>query len=97
MEHLAESPVTELSGGQRQRIAVARAAVKEPLLVLADEPTSGLDPKNANSVMSSLRSCADRGAAVLLVTHASAVSEVCDQRYVLDEGVLSGVREETHG
>ena len=97
MEHLAESPVTELSGGQRQRIAVARAAVKEPLLVLADEPTSGLDPKNANSVMSSLRSCADRGAAVLLVTHASAVSEVCDQRYVLDEGVLSGVREETRG
>jgi len=97
MEHLAESPVTELSGGQRQRIAVARAAVKEPVLVLADEPTSGLDPKNANSVMSSLRSCADRGAAVLLVTHASAVSEVCDQRYVLDEGVLSGVREETRG
>ncbi|MFF5307530.1 ABC transporter ATP-binding protein [Streptomyces sp. NPDC013161] len=94
MEHLADSPVTELSGGQRQRIAVARAAVKEPLLVLADEPTSGLDPKNANSVMDALRSCAGRGAAVLLVTHASAVAEACDQRYVLDDGVLSPVREE---
>ena len=94
MEHLADSPVTELSGGQRQRIAVARAAVKEPVLVLADEPTSGLDPKNANSVMDSLRSCAERGAAVLLVTHASSVAEACDQRYVLDDGVLSHVREE---
>ena len=93
MEHLADSPVTELSGGQRQRIAVARAAVKEPLLVLADEPTSGLDPKNANSVMDALRSCAGRGAAVLLVTHASAVAEACDQRYVLDDGVLSHVHE----
>ncbi|MDV9175765.1 ATP-binding cassette domain-containing protein [Streptomyces sp. W16] len=97
MEQLADSPVTELSGGQRQRIAVARAAVKEPVLVLADEPTSGLDPKNANSVMDSLRSCADRGAAVLLVTHSAAVAEACDQRYVLDDGVLSGVREETLG
>ncbi|MGW0833561.1 ATP-binding cassette domain-containing protein [Streptomyces prunicolor] len=94
MEQLADSPVTELSGGQRQRIAVARAAVKEPVLVLADEPTSGLDPKNANSVMGSLRSCAERGAAVLLVTHSAAVAEVCDQRYVLDDGVLSGVRDE---
>jgi len=97
MEQLADSPVTELSGGQRQRIAVARAAVKEPVLVLADEPTSGLDPENANSVMSSLRSCAERGAAVLLVTHSVAVAEVCDQRYVLDDGVLSGVREGTSG
>ncbi|WP_323183665.1 ATP-binding cassette domain-containing protein [Streptomyces prunicolor] len=94
MEQLADFPATELSGGQRQRIAVARAAVKEPVLVLADEPTSGLDPKNANSVMSSLRSCAERGAAVLLVTHSAAVAEVCDQRCVLDDGVLSGVREE---
>ncbi|MEU6377898.1 ATP-binding cassette domain-containing protein [Streptomyces sp. NPDC046909] len=89
IQHLADSPVTELSGGQRQRIAVARAAVKQPALILADEPTSGLDPKNANSVMSSLRSCAERGAAVLLVTHDRAVAETCDQRYVLDEGVLS--------
>jgi ABC-type lipoprotein export system ATPase subunit len=89
MEHLADSPVTELSGGQRQRIAVARAAVKQPALILADEPTSGLDPRTADSVMNSLRSCADRGAAVLLVTHDTAVARTCDQRYVLDEGVLS--------
>ncbi|MGW1722782.1 ABC transporter ATP-binding protein [Streptomyces sp. NPDC002306] len=89
MEDLSDSRVTELSGGQRQRVAVARAAVKQPVLILADEPTSGLDPKTANSVTSALRSCAERGAAVLLVTHDRAVSETCDRRYVLDQGVLA--------
>ncbi|MDX3136101.1 ATP-binding cassette domain-containing protein [Streptomyces europaeiscabiei] len=91
MEDLADSRVTELSGGQRQRIAVARAAVKQPVLILADEPTSGLDPRTANSVMGALRSCAERGAAVLLVTHDAAVAETCDRRHVLDGGVLSAV------
>ncbi|MFI1354764.1 ABC transporter ATP-binding protein [Streptomyces sp. NPDC020898] len=91
MARLADARVTELSGGQRQRIAVARAAVKQPVLILADEPTSGLDPKTANSVMTALRSCAERGAAVLLVTHDPAVADVCDHGYVLDDGVLSAV------
>ncbi|MFD7435257.1 ABC transporter ATP-binding protein [Streptomyces sp. NPDC059861] len=95
MEQLADSPVSELSGGQRQRIAVARAAVKEPVLILADEPTSGLDPSTAQSVMSSLRSSTQRGAAVLLVTHDSAVAARCDRRYLLDAGVLSAGSNET--
>ncbi|WP_200308662.1 ABC transporter ATP-binding protein [Streptomyces adelaidensis] len=92
MEDLADSRVTELSGGQRQRIAVARAAVKQPALILADEPTSGLDPRTANSVMDALRACAERGAAVLLVTHDATVAVTCDQRHVLDGGVLSAAR-----
>ncbi|MFD6416461.1 ABC transporter ATP-binding protein [Streptomyces sp. NPDC060194] len=89
MAELAEARVAELSGGQRQRIAVARAAVKTPVLVLADEPTSGLDPRTAEAVMRSLRACAERGAAVLLVTHDPAIAGQCDRRYVLDEGTLS--------
>ncbi|MFG3661933.1 ATP-binding cassette domain-containing protein [Streptomyces sp. NPDC047706] len=97
MEQLADPPVSELSGGQRRRVAVARAAVKDPVLVLADEPTSGLDPDTARSVMGSLRACADRGAGVLLVTHDSAVAAQCDQRHVLDAGVLSAVSEESAG
>ncbi|MFE7764845.1 ABC transporter ATP-binding protein [Streptomyces sp. NPDC057438] len=99
MADLADSRVTELSGGQRQRIAVARAAVKRPALVLADEPTSGLDPRTADSVMAALRSCAERGAAVLLVTHDAAVAGSCDRRHVLDGGVLSaaGLRDAREG
>ncbi|WP_405737991.1 ATP-binding cassette domain-containing protein [Streptomyces sp. NBC_00028] len=91
MAELVDRPVAELSGGQRQRVAVARAAVKQPVLVLADEPTSGLDPKNADLVMGALRSCAAQGAAVLLVTHDRGVAETCDRRYALDQGVLSPV------
>ncbi|MEU7026821.1 ATP-binding cassette domain-containing protein [Streptomyces sp. NPDC046275] len=94
MGEAAEARVAELSGGQRQRVAVARAAVKRPALVLADEPTSGLDPDNADSVLAALRSCAARGAGVLLVTHDRAVAEVCDRRYVLRAGVLSELVEE---
>ncbi|MFI6943828.1 ABC transporter ATP-binding protein [Streptomyces sp. NPDC050418] len=89
LDDVADAPVTQLSGGQRRRIAVARAAVKQPALVLADEPTSGLDPRTADSVMNALRTCAARGAAVLLVTHDAAVAGSCGRRYVLDGGVLS--------
>ncbi|WP_432058052.1 ABC transporter ATP-binding protein [Streptomyces sp. bgisy022] len=89
MGEWADAPVTELSGGQRRRIAVARAAVKQPVLVLADEPTSGLDPVAANCVLDALRSCAERGAAVVVVTHDAAVTGACERRYVLDGGVLS--------
>jgi ABC-type lipoprotein export system ATPase subunit len=88
LEDLAERPVTALSGGQRQRVAVARAAVKNPALVLADEPTSGLDPDSARAVLRALRSCADQGAAVLVVTHDRAVADACDLRYTLTDGVL---------
>ncbi|SNX57668.1 putative ABC transport system ATP-binding protein/lipoprotein-releasing system ATP-binding protein [Streptomyces sp. TLI_55] len=91
MGELADRPVAELSGGQRQRVAVARAAVKQPVLVLADEPTSGLDPKNADLVRGALRSCAAQGAAVLLVTHDRGVAETCERRYALDAGVLCDV------
>ncbi|MFJ9666669.1 ABC transporter ATP-binding protein [Streptomyces sp. NPDC101219] len=97
MGDLVDSPVAELSGGQRQRVAVARAAVKQPVLVLADEPTAGLDPATARSVLRSLRACAERGAAVLVVTHDTAVTGACDRRHVLDEGVLSAVEARAAG
>ncbi|NDK88891.1 ABC transporter ATP-binding protein [Gordonia desulfuricans] len=59
----------ELSGGMAQRAAVAAAIVAEPAVIVADEPTSALDPKRAQAIWALLGSLAERGAAVLVITH----------------------------
>lgn len=59
-----------LSGGERQRVAMARAMLKGAELVLADEPTGELDDESAAEAMALLRlACAERGAALVVVTH----------------------------
>lgn len=59
----------ELSGGEMRRMAIARALVRRPEIILADEPTGDLDDDNTERVFELLKAAADRGAAVLLVTH----------------------------
>ncbi|MGW0035297.1 ATP-binding cassette domain-containing protein [Gordonia sp. NPDC003376] len=59
----------ELSGGMAQRAAVAAAIVAEPAVIIADEPTSALDPERAQAIWTLLGGLADRGAAVLVITH----------------------------
>lgn len=59
----------QLSGGQQQRVAIARVLLAKVPFVFADEPTGALDSKSADIVLKNLRTVADRGATVVIVTH----------------------------
>lgn len=77
----------ELSGGERQRVAVCRALVMDPDVVLADEPTGNLDPHTAHEVFDLMKQLnAERGIALVLVTHDEALAKVMQTGYRLSEG-----------
>lgn len=59
----------QLSGGQQQRAAIARTLAMQPKVILFDEPTSALDPEMVQEVLAVIRSLADEGRTMLLVTH----------------------------
>jgi ABC-type polar amino acid transport system ATPase subunit len=80
----------ELSGGQQQRVAIARMLAMEPRLLLFDEPTSALDPELVGEVLSVMRSLADRGNTMMIVTHEIEFARDVASRVVfLDEGKIA--------
>lgn len=86
---LADAAPTELSGGELRRMAIARALLMDPAIVIADEPTAGLDSANATAVLTLLRDAADRGAAVLVVSHEAEARSFADRCYTMEDGHLS--------
>ncbi len=78
----------QLSGGEQQRFAIARALVADPLLVLADEPIGNLDAAAGSVVLDLLRSSADEGRAVVMVTHQAEATERADRVLRLEHGRL---------
>ncbi len=78
----------QLSGGQRRRAMAARSLIHSPELILADEPTNDLDEYWAERIVSILREEADRGAAVIMVSHNSRWSRCAGARYLLRDGTL---------
>lgn len=76
-----------LSGGQKQRIAIARALAMEPDVMLFDEPTSALDPEMVGEVLSVMKSLANDGMTMIIVTHEMGFAkEVGDRILFMDEG-----------
>ncbi|MEA5151378.1 MAG: amino acid ABC transporter ATP-binding protein [Oscillospiraceae bacterium] len=59
----------QISGGQKQRVAIARAMAMDPELLLFDEPTSALDPEMVGEVLGVMKTLADEGMTMLVVTH----------------------------
>lgn len=59
----------QISGGQKQRVAIARALAMQPEILLFDEPTSALDPEMVGEVLQVMRSLAEEGMTMLVVTH----------------------------
>ena len=86
-------PVASLSGGQRQSVAIAKAVLWNSRLVIMDEPTAALGVAQTAMVLGLVRRLADRGLAVLLVSHnMNDVFEVSDRIAVLHLGHMVAVR-----
>ncbi len=88
VEHADHLPM-RLSGGQQQRVAIARALATEPKLMLFDEPTSALDPELVGEVLAVMRSLAEAGMTMIVVTHEIRFArEVADRVVFMDQGVI---------
>lgn len=81
----------ELSGGEKQRAAVARALIRNPVLLLCDEPTGNLDRASADAVASLLLDLhAGQHGILVVVTHSAALAARFPRRYEMDGGRLRG-------
>ncbi|HSP48129.1 MAG TPA: amino acid ABC transporter ATP-binding protein [Clostridiaceae bacterium] len=89
MEAFINAKPRQLSGGQKQRVAIARALSMEPDVMLFDEPTSALDPEMVGEVLKVMKTLADSGLTMLVVTHEMGFAkEVADRVVFMDNGVI---------
>jgi polar amino acid transport system ATP-binding protein len=78
-----------LSGGQQQRVGIARALAMRPKAILFDEPTSALDPERVGEVLQVMRSLAEEGMTMIVVTHEMGFArEVADRVIFMDAGTV---------
>ena len=87
--HRKDAFPAHLSGGEQQRVAIARALAMEPKVMLFDEPTSALDPELVGEVLRVMRSVAEEGRTMIVVTHEMGFArEVSNQVVFLHKGQI---------
>jgi cell division transport system ATP-binding protein len=80
---------SQLSGGEQQRVSIARALVKDPVVILADEPTGNLDPNVSDEILDLLELATNNGTSVLMSTHNFPLIRPRKKRYIeLNDGRL---------
>ena len=80
---------SQLSGGEQQRVSIARALVKDPVVILADEPTGNLDPNVSDEILDLLELATSNGTSVLMSTHNFPLIRPRKKRYIeLNDGRL---------
>ncbi|MDY2900322.1 MAG: amino acid ABC transporter ATP-binding protein [Candidatus Aphodousia sp.] len=85
----ADQYPVRLSGGQQQRVAIARTLAMDPAVILFDEPTSALDPELVGEVLAVMKSLAEEGMTMIVVTHEiTFAKEVADRVIFMDGGVI---------
>ena len=86
-----------LSGGQQQRVAIARALAMDPKVMLFDEPTSALDPEMIGEVLDVMKTLAQEGMTMVVVTHEMGFArEVADRVIFMDGGAIVEVGTPEH-
>ena len=93
----ANAYLDNLSGGQQQRVAIARALAMDPKVMLFDEPTSALDPEMIGEVLDVMKTLAQEGMTMVVVTHEMGFArEVADRVIFMDEGAIVEVGTPEH-
>ena len=89
LEEKADVYPSTLSGGQKQRVAIVRSLAMNPDVILFDEPTSALDPEMVGEVLDLMKSLANEGLTMVIVTHEMGFAkEVANRILFLDEGKI---------
>ena len=89
LEDKADVYPSTLSGGQKQRVAIIRSLAMNPEVILFDEPTSALDPEMVGEVLDLMKSLAQEGMTMIIVTHEMGFAkEVANRVLFIDEGLI---------
>ena len=99
LEKHANKFPNQLSGGEQQRVSIARAAYKDPSIILADEPTGALDSKTGVEVLKLLKKQCDANNGentVIIVTHNSLIAKIANRVIRLKNGKLESVTVNKH-